>query len=215
MTGAVARMPARAGVDLRPHPGIDPRSLASVCAVVGSFDPLHRGHMWMVEWLLARHDAVVLLVPARHFTKTVRPPRNATLDQRLDMIQRVYPCPSRVLCGVAHEVLFVRLAPGLERRFPGARVTFGMGNDTFELLLDSERYFRRLGLPWRRRERRRLAELRQQVVVFGRSASGARFEPVPQHLRGISSTKVRRAASPGGLVARPVADFIRRHGLYG
>ncbi len=210
---------APAGVELRPQPALAAGSPGSVCAVVGSFDPLHRGHMWMVQRLLARFDLVALLVPARHFTKAVCPPHNATLDQRLDMIQRVYPPASRVLCGVAHEVLFVRLAACLERRFPGARVTFAMGNDTFELLADSASYFNRLGLPWGDRERRRLARLAEQVVVFGRSARGARYERVPDDLRAVSSTRVRRAAVSSkcelsALVHPLVLSFIHQHGLY-
>ena len=224
--------PGAPGVLLRPNPGVDRTTVRSVCAVIGSFDPLHRGHQWMVDKLLTRFEAVVLLVPALHFSKTVCPPRNATLDQRLEMIQQVYlPGPGcRVLCGIANEVLFLRLASELARVFPAAEISFAMGNDTYQLFLDSERYFRKLGLPWGRLQQRQLQRLGEQIVVFGRSETGGSFEPVPRQLRQVSSTRVRGisrrlheagavasrwAADLGDLVPPPVTTCIRQLGLYG
>ena len=232
MSGPYIDTVCRPGVVLRPNPGIDPRTVRSLRGVVGSFDPLHRGHQWMVQLLLARFEAVLLLVPARHFSKTVCPPRNATLDQRLEMIQRVYPPGpgSRVLCGVATEVLFIRLASVLAESFPAAELSFGMGNDTFGLLLDSASYYRTLGLPWGEAEQRQLRRLRRRVVVFGRSTTGATHVPVPHQLRQVSSTRVRRVAgalwraqAPAGrwaaelraLVAPPIIRYLREHQLYG
>jgi len=187
-----------------PPPGM------SLGVILGSFDPLHLGHQWMVDELRARYGGVLLLVPSAHFEKQVRPPRNAALDQRLEMIRRVYR--GRVGCGIAGEVLFVRLLHLLERRFPGRRVGFGMGLDTLGKVRRSARYFARVGLPWGPAEERGLARLLERVVVFERGACPRGSE--------ISSTLVRDLVASGSwdrlstLVDPAVIDFVRGRGLY-
>jgi len=134
-----------------------------------------------------------------------------------------------VSCGIANEVLFLRLAGELARVFPAAEICFGMGNDTHRLLLDSRRYFRKLGLAWGEEQDRQLQRLRRRVVVFGRSETGDRYETVPDAICGISSTLVRRTVtqlwrtgSPATLwavdlvqlVSPRVANYIRLHRLY-
>ena len=188
----------------------EPPPGSSLGVVLGSFDPLHLGHQWMADELRARYGAVLLLVPASHFEKQVRPPRNAALDQRLEMIRRVYR--GRVGCGVTGEVLFVRLLRLLERRFPGRDVGFGMGPDTLDKVRRSARYFARAGLPWGPAEERGLTRLLERVVVFERGACP----------RGpaIASTLVRGLVAAGEwdrlatLVDPAVVDFVRRRGLY-
>lgn len=210
--------------------GAAPRS---VCVLQGSLDPPHLGHQWMVRQLLARSefDAVLLLVPARHFEKSIRPPRNATLPQRLAMLSLLYSAPgSGVALGVAQEVLFLRLARGLSAQLGGARISFGMGDDTYAKLLDSGRYYARRGLAWGAAQQRELQQLCQRVVVFGRSTQApALAVPVPARVRHISSTLVRQNAASlhasgasaarwadqlGRLVATPVWRYVRRQGLY-
>lgn len=188
----------------------EPPDEGSLGVILGSFDPLHLGHQWMVDELRARFGGVLLLVPAAHFEKQVRPPQNATLDQRLEMIRGVYH--GGVGCGIAGEVLFVRLLDRLERRFPGRVVGFGMGRDTLDKVQRSARYFARTGLPWGPTEERGLARLLERVVVFERGACPRGPE--------ISSTLVRRLVAAGAwdrlstLVHPAVAGFVRRRGLY-
>ena len=192
---------------------MDRVSAVRMAILVGSFDPIHRGHQSMVAALRQRFGRVLLLVPSMHFEKEVQPPHNATLAQRVEMIHLAEPpAPgSRVEARVSDEVLFVRLA----RLYPEA--AFGMGQDTHAKLLQSARYFERLGLVWGDAEQQTLDQVLRRVVVFDRGADG------------ISSTRVRglchtlhAAGAPtriwqdrlGPLVTAPVISYIRKHGLY-
>ncbi len=202
----------------------------SLCGFLGSFDPFHRGHAWIVETLLERFDAVLLLIPAFHFEKSVRFPLNATFEQRLAMLasfirQKQYP----IAAGLAHEVLFIRLADCLAERFPNAEIFFGMGNETFERVLASKTYYKRLGLAWTAEEESKLERLRENIVIFGRSGSNAQFIVVPEYVRRISSTgiretvmELRRASAPEAIWAKKlenivspeVLSFMTQNGLY-
>lgn len=206
---------------------------ARVGVLLGSFDPLHRAHTWMANHLLRRFGATALLIPARHFNKTIHFPDNAHLHQRLRMLdlhrQRL---KGRIYVGLAREVLFLELVGVLARRLPGVEVWFGLGQGTFGRLLDSERYYRRAGRPWGQRERELLARIRRRVVVFSRGdqvAVGVDPVTLPADLRGLSSTEVRAAAAAlwadgaagrawrASLVPRVpagVVGWIRRNGLY-
>jgi cytidyltransferase-like protein len=159
---------------------------------LGSYDPLHLGHEWVAERLLERCGRVLLLVPGRHFHKSIRPGENATLDQRLAMID-LYArrAGGPVLGGVAGETLFIRLAARVADRFPRAKITFGMGDETFARLLRSPEYFERAGLAWTADDAAALARLEDEALVFGRSGDGAGRIPVPADIRPISSTRVR------------------------
>mmetsp|Transcript_18691 Transcript_18691/g.40545 ORF Transcript_18691/g.40545 Transcript_18691/m.40545 type:complete len:87 (+) Transcript_18691:260-520(+) len=59
-----------------------------------------------------------------------------------------YGGDDRVGIGISPQVLFIRLFGDLRAIFPCANVTFGMGNDVFECLLDSKHYFETQGLTW-------------------------------------------------------------------
>ena len=196
--------------------------IRSVCGYLGSFDPLHKGHEWIVEHLLTRFEVVLLLVPGMHFEKTIQFPHNATLEQRLSMLNLFAASkPGRVLVGLAHEVLFIRLADQLAHIFPQAEITFAMGNETFEKFLASAKYYARMGLPWATEDQTRLDDLRQRIVVFGRSGTDARFTPVPEAVRHISSTRVRKIVKEGGYETLPgmispcIFSYIRQQALYG
>jgi nicotinic acid mononucleotide adenylyltransferase len=166
--------------------------IRSLCGFVGSFDPLHKSHEWIVDKLLERFDVVLLLIPAFHFEKTVRFPLNATFEQRLEMLTALSKQKGdRIAVGLAHEVLFIRLADCLRQYFPSAEITFGMGNETFEKVLVSEIYYARLGLPWTAEEQAKLEQLQKKIVIFGRSSNNGHFISVPEDLRQISSTRVR------------------------
>jgi cytidyltransferase-like protein len=202
----------------------------SLCGVLGSFDPLHKGHEWIVEQLLNRFDAVVLLIPGFHFEKTVRFPLNATFEQRLSMLSSfAKQHRSRIVVGLAHEVLFLQLANCLANHFPSVEISFGMGNETFERFLASKTYYDRLGIPWTEQEQAQLDHFRETFVVFGRSGAHPRFIEVPEHLCHISSTRVRntviklRESSAAefiwqtqlkGLISEETREFIYQEGIY-
>ncbi|HOS99751.1 MAG TPA: adenylyltransferase/cytidyltransferase family protein [Acidobacteriota bacterium] len=200
----------------------DARRTRTLGVIVGSFDPLHRGHEWMVRHLLRRCDRVLLLVPFRHFDKHPVWPANATFSQRLTMIDRFSErCGGRVLGGVTHEALFVRLADELAALFSDAAIIFAMGDDTWQRLLRSSEYYARLGLPWTAADAGRLARLRRQVMVFGRSGDAAGRIRVPAAVRDISATRIRALAVAGAgdaalcrFIAPDILAICRHAGLY-
>jgi len=204
--------------------------LDSVGVYLGSFDPLHRGHEWVVAQLLARFGGVLLLLPGRHFHKEVRYPQNATLDQRLELLTAFAQGQGdRVAVGVAGEVLFVRLARALEELLPGVALSFALGDETYSRLADSASYFSRSGLAWTPREAEDLRRICGQAMVFGRTRPGGGFLEVPRAIRAISSTRVRsevrrlRQENAGAAeswhrlapqISLPVWRWIQCHDLY-
>ena len=212
-----------------------PSQVRSICGFLGSYDPLHKGHEWIVERLLGQFEVVLLLIPALHFEKMVQFPLNATFAQRLEMLttfskrkgKRGRPRPLAV--GLTHEVLFIRLADRLHERFPSAEISFGMGNETFEKVLASKAYYDRLGFPWTAKEQARLQQLQKRIVVFGRSRNDSGFIPVPEDVRQLSSTRVRetvmelrRTCAPEAiwqeqlekLISPEILTFISQKKLY-
>jgi cytidyltransferase-like protein len=197
---------------------------------LGSFDPLHRGHEWAASQLLDRCGRVLMVVPGRHFDKSIRPGENASLAQRLAMIERfARRAGGPVLGGIAGEVLFVRLAARAAALFPRAELTFGMGDDTYARLLRSPEYFARAGLAWTEADARSFAAVRRHTLAFGRREAGPGRLTVPADLREISSTRARAAAASlrgdprqaaarlqelRALVAPDILEFVLRSELY-
>jgi cytidyltransferase-like protein len=201
----------------------------SVAGLLGSFDPPHLGHGWIVKQLLDRFDQVALLIPTQHFEKAVRYPANATFEQRLCMLQVLASsAPDRIALGLAHEVLYLRLAAQLRSTFPNATVGFGMGDESYRKLLSTSSYYRRLGLPWTPHDQQSLAELSRHVIVFARTAAVPGSLVVPESVRPLSSTGVRahvrrlaqQALFPSstpwlhGMVLPDVARQIEQYRLY-
>jgi cytidyltransferase-like protein len=206
-------------IDLfREPPGAPPRAVG---AYLGSFDPPHLGHAFVVRELLRRFDRVLVLVPARHFEKRVDYPRNATFEQRLRMLDSIVAiAPDRVGTGLTREVLYLRLAEQLRVRHPGAAVGFGMGDDSHARFLASREYYAREGLPWGAEQDTALRVLDEHVVVFARHGTSPHAVRVPDALQNLSSTRVRQMVARGregvaALVGERVAGLIEVFRLYG
>jgi len=178
----------------RPLAHAPPRRLA---CMLGSFDPVHRGHLWIIEQLLQRADALLVLIPTSHFDKRIRPGANADLEQRLEMLEHcLTPQRDRVALGLAHEVLFVRLASAIEDKFPSTEIFFGLGDETFQRVLASAQYFAKRGLVFGDDERAALARLVQRAVVFGRTGE-------------LSSTRVRQTVAELWRCNAPISEWER------
>eukprot|EP00616_Rhizochromulina_sp_CCMP1243_P007046 CAMPEP_0118982438 /NCGR_PEP_ID=MMETSP1173-20130426/32806_1 /TAXON_ID=1034831 /ORGANISM="Rhizochromulina marina cf, Strain CCMP1243" /LENGTH=237 /DNA_ID=CAMNT_0006932931 /DNA_START=33 /DNA_END=746 /DNA_ORIENTATION=+ len=222
MASVVTRVATFAGADALALQGLRGGRIA---VMLGSFDPFHRGHQALCSSLLESHGcaAVLLLVPEVHFEKTIEEGKNASLQQRVDMLRALYQGEPRVGYGVAHEVLFVRLAQGLWREaFPSAaEVTFGMGQDRYACMLDSRSYFDTLGLEWTAGDQQELERLRDTCIVFSRDQT----TPLLSLPGGVSSTLVRQAlvgqrsgavssSTPEVMVDPAILAYIWQNGLY-
>lgn len=213
---------------------LEPSSVDGKCLGVylGSFDPPHRGHQWLARQLFKRAHKVLILLPRVHPHKKIQYPLNSTLDQRQAMLELAFKeekAAGLLGLGMTREVLFIRLLLCLEEAFPGATILLGMGDETFKSLCESRLYFERLGIPWEEHHERRLASIRQNVFIFGRTNPGREALPVPRKVREISSTQVRteilRLRDRGvseekwgetldTVICRPVLDYIRENHLY-
>jgi nicotinate-nucleotide adenylyltransferase len=191
----------------------------------GSFDPIHNGHIYLAEQ--ARKSATldrVILVPA------LAPPHKTTQvltapEHRLNMIRQAiakYPWMSvddleLRRGGISYTVDTVN---AMAKAWPGSELYFIIGSDSLTELW-----------TWRR-----IKEIAEAVTFLTLSRDGgepadpgpelfARLEGTPLRsipLAGppmpVSSTMIRRRAEKGlpiqDLVPPPVADYIRKHGLY-
>ncbi len=201
-----------------------------VAGFLGSFDPPHFGHLWIMQHLLRTHDRVILLLPSHHLHKRIVPPLNATLQQRAQMLALLREIrPGRLGIAISSEVLYLRLADCLQREFPSSEIGFGMGDESRSKLAASSHWFARAGLSWGDEQQRSLQELFPRVVVFGRTSLQAGNVELPSSIRRLSSSVVRERVaslrSKGAewvswtaelqrMVPQPIARFVYEAGLY-
>lgn len=175
-------------------PGIEKAS--SIGVFLGSFDPPHRGHVWIANDLLEHFEKLLILIPETHFHKTIIPGQNAGLDERLTMITEIWKlAPDRIGIGLTEEVLILRLDQKLQEMFPQATIGFGLGEDLWKRVLDTASYFERSGLEWTQKDERHLELLRARIVVYDRSERREGGISLPPDIAEISSTRVRRTVA--------------------
>lgn len=200
--------------DAPPHLGV----------FLGSFDPLHRGHERVVETLLGRYGAALVLIPARHPEKTVESGRNAALAIRLEMLATLEARFGEALgIGLARDPLYLSLYDQLNAMAPRTAIHLAMGNDGYQRLLRSREYHLGWQLPWTPREDERLREMASLADVLDRTQWPS---PLPPDL---SSSGVRRIvatwrAAQGtahelrcalrSLISGQVLDIVLQAGLY-
>ncbi|MBN2381960.1 hypothetical protein JXQ70_03670 [bacterium] len=206
------------------------RSIRTVCAYLGSFDPPHRAHQWIANYLADRFDLVLLLVPVIHFEKQISFPGNALPEQRLEMLR--FLCQEkqdRLRYGLSPRILFIELEQFLQCIWPWAAVYLGMGSETYGKLLESRDYYQRIGKVWTEFEQNRLADLVRRTLVFNRKRSISGGICLPHEFKKLSSTGIRnrvaqmhaRHVSPNewpvlfaDSLIEPVVDYIYSQGLY-
>ena len=193
----------------------------------GSFDPPHRGHVALARALLAETEAVLLLIPTWHFQKSFTFPAHATPSQRVAMFDKAFSNPG-LLAGTTETLLFLEIDARLQASFPSARVLFAMGDETYQRVCASQRYFVRARKTWDGPREAALRNLLSRCLVWNRSGAfgaGRVLSSVPS----VSSTQVRAIAERlwnshasvtswhqalDPLVPPSVVDDIRSAGLY-
>jgi cytidyltransferase-like protein len=193
----------------------------------GSFDPPHRGHVALARALLEETDAVLLLVPTWHFQKAFTFPAHASPSQRVEMFGHALSSP-RLLAGTTETLLFLEIDARLQEFFPSTRVLFAMGDETYQRVGASQRYFVQAGRTWDGHCDTALQQLLSRCLVWNRSGafgggrvmssvppiSSTQARAIAQWLWGshASATAWHRALDP--LVPPSVVDDIRSSGLY-
>jgi len=145
----------------------------SLGVYLGSFDPLHAGHEYIIRSMLDRCERVLVCIPSAHPEKPPPAmPHSMPFGVRLDQLRNVFSKEFRsgqLGVGMAKEGLFIRLHWLLRGQFPEARIRLAMGNDTWECALASKEYFELRGEPWGEAEEEGLKTLCVDAVVFGRT----------------------------------------------
>lgn len=193
----------------------------------GSFNPIHWGHVYVLKEFMARLGlGRALLVPAG-VPPHKRAPDLAPAEHRLAMCRlAAEELPDRPV-----EVSTVELErPGrsftsdtlalLNERYPGDELFLLMGEDMF-LTVDqwheAGEIFRRAVLCAAPRSPQGLARLEEKARRLEALGARCAVEGVP--FRDVSSTRVRELARQGAdlsaLVPERVAEYIRRHKIYG
>jgi cytidyltransferase-like protein len=206
------------------------RPVSSIAAIVGSFDCLHIGHEWCIERLMEQNEIVLALIPLCHPEKKVRYGENAQIWQRVEMLMSLRRrLGSRLEIGLSAEVFFIRLFDELKKAFGKARISFGMGSDTFRKVRETETYYRRLGHRWTELEESLLRTVIQNSIVFDRRLRNPDFIFPPPSIAAVSSSVVRHIVRSwwqegesdcslreklSGLISEDIMNLILRWGLY-
>lgn len=202
-----------------------------------SFNPLTRAHVEIVARAREHFhlEAIALLLGLTNADKRTY---EASLEDRAAMLLVTFQTDSTIAIGVATHPFFVDLILPLQREHPTSEITFLVGSDTFERLLDREgRYLGRYYKPYPDR----VAALEDlfsasRMIVAARGSftcsalerlldeEAARFRQriacleLPEEVKAISATEVRRRLRMGEpiatLVPEAVEAYLRATNLY-
>ena len=187
----------------------------------GTFNPPHMGHLAAAESCIRRLKLdTLLLMPAGQPPHKEIAAGSPTARQRLEMVELAATLvPGAQACGLelerAGKSYTADTMEELRRRYPEDQLWLVMGTDmlrSFENWRDPQRILAccRLAalprMPGEMEEVRRLARrLRRRL--------GAHIDIVPHEPVPVSSTMLRAGQHPE-LIPPPVADYIRKQGLY-
>ena len=191
----------------------------------GSFNPLHVGHLRAANFAKEafRLDKL-LLIPSCVSCHKETPAGSPTDAQRLEMLRLATTGCDRL------EVCDMELQRGgisytwetleqLRQQYPDAEFYLCMGTDmflSFHNWKHPERILAQAALAVLDRGGKLESELREQTVNL--QAMGATVLFADNPVTGISSTDVRRMLAfhcADAFLPKPVASYIRSHGLYG
>jgi nicotinamide-nucleotide adenylyltransferase len=217
------RAPGRPRLEvMRPVPPVEVLGL-----VPGSFDPMTVAHAVLAEALAT--DLTLFLYSPRTLPKQDGPggASSPPLMEEEDRVASLLAyCRTRRGLGVAlsSHGLLIDQAEAAAASFPGARLVFGVGSDKVVQILDPR---------WYRDPARALGRLFSlaEVAYSVREGDPDQFDPVPaasswrarlhplplpEHVRAISSRRIREAVRRGedvdAMVPPEVRPFVRRQG---
>jgi len=202
-----------------------------------SFNPLTRAHLEIIARARAQfHLEAIALLPS--LTNADKRAYEASLEDRAAMLLMTFEADPTIAIGVASHPFFADMIVPLRREYPSSEITFLVGSDTFERVLDREgRYLGRYYKPYPDRVavlEDLFSQSRMIVATRGRITC-ATFEQLldeetmrfrsrlaclelPEEVKVISATDVRRRLRAGesiaGLVPEPVHAYLRASGLY-
>lgn len=187
-----------------------------VALLMGSFNPVHRGHLAVARYVLERElaDEVWLVVSPQNPFKD--PAILAPFDDRLEMVRRALAeegdeLEGRIrVCdverGLPYPSYTIQTIEYLQKQYPEVRFTILAGSDIADQLP-----------RWHRSE-----ELRGLVrfLIYPRNGGEASPEMAQAPTFEVDSTSIRQAMATGQAIAvgevlpRAVADYIRIKKLY-
>ncbi len=184
----------------------------SIALLGGTFDPIHLGHLKVIESLAPKFDQLALIPTGQPWMKPEEP--IATPKQRLSMCEvALDDLPEAI-----QEKVFV-IDIEVEKKGPtytfdtlqSLRAFFPRDNFTLILGTDAAASFNK----WKRPDDiKKMAEI---LVVKRPGAKASEFKEIEIDAIDISSTQIREEISKSGSsknISKSVAAYIKKYGLY-
>lgn len=190
------------------------KQIAKVGILGGSFDPIHRGHLHIIEALESRFDSIMVVPAGDPYMRVIKP--EATGFDRVEMCSRALEDLSEKL---QEKVVLTDLE--VRRRGPTYAIDTVVQlkpffpKDSFTLILGSDAA---ASFPqWHKSEI--LIKEVEILVVRRPGEKVSEFREVEIDALDISATRIRDVIESGGDVSEYVSDsvltYIKERGLYG
>ena len=185
----------------------------SIGLLGGTFDPIHLGHLHLIESLASKFDQIALIPTGNPWMKPEEP--IASAKQRLAMCEAALDDLSE---SVQEKVFLV----DIEVEKKGASYTFDtlqslrafFPRDKFTLIMGTDAAFS--FNKWKRQEDiKKMADI---LVVKRPGAKESEFKELEVAALDISSTQIREELAKSGSsnkVSKNVMAYIKKNGLYG